>query len=662
MADNVITNAGSGGATFVTAAFSWSGDTAHAAGCFVGIVSGSEGAWTFSPLVGGAGAVAAGVQRMTLASDDPAVVKLTSIDGKLIACNTGAVVIASGSCAVTNAGTFAVQAAQSGTWNVGTLTSITNTVSVSAASLPLPAGAATDATLTAIAGYLDTEIASGVGHLATIAGAVSATHVQVDVLTAPTTAVTQSGSWSVGVTGSVAVTGTFWQATQPVSGTVSAAQSGTWTVQPGNTANTTAWLVTGTGGTFPITAASLPLPAGAATSALQGGGLPAALGAGGGLKVDGSGTALPVSGSVAVSSVGGSVAVTGTFWQATQPVSLASVPSHAVTNAGTFAVQVTSAPTTAITAAALPLPAGASTSALQGAGLPAALGAGGGLKVDGSGTALPVSLASTTITGSVAVTGTFWQTTQPVSLASVPSHEVTQATATNLKAQAECYQGGSAVATGNALYVQAGTGATFKLASNTGVDIGDVDITSIVPGTGTTNLGKAEDAGHTSGDVGVMALAVRQDTAAALATTDADYAPLEVDAIGRLHANATDISGVVYDGTTLCTVKRFHAVCADGDSLIAAVASKKFRILSFAAISLSGTIARFWLDDADATAVFGSTTGFAIEEDAGAGPPGFILPHNPHGWFQTPTANKALRVQYASGTGAIFFGTYIEVA
>lgn len=33
----------------------------------------------------------------------------------------------------------------------------------------------------------------------------------------------------------------------------------------------------------------------------------------------------------------------------TQPVSLVSVPSHAVTNAGTFAVQVTSAPTTAVT-------------------------------------------------------------------------------------------------------------------------------------------------------------------------------------------------------------------------------------------------------------------------------------------------------------------------
>ena len=41
--------------------------------------------------------------------------------------------------------------------------------------------------------------------------------------------------------------------TQPISGTVTANQGGTWTVQPGNTANTTAWLVTGTGGTFPAT-------------------------------------------------------------------------------------------------------------------------------------------------------------------------------------------------------------------------------------------------------------------------------------------------------------------------------------------------------------------------------------------------------------------------
>jgi len=41
--------------------------------------------------------------------------------------------------------------------------------------------------------------------------------------------------------------------------------------------------------------------------------------------------------------VTGSVAVTGTFYQATQPVSVATVPSHDVTNIGTFAVQNTAA-------------------------------------------------------------------------------------------------------------------------------------------------------------------------------------------------------------------------------------------------------------------------------------------------------------------------------
>ncbi len=58
--------------------------------------------------------------------------------------------------------------------------------------------------------------------------------------------------------------------------------------------------------------------------------------------------------------------------------------------------------------------------------------------------------------------------------------------------------------------------------------------TSIVPGTGATNLGKAEDAVHATGDVGVMALAVRKDTAAASSGTTGDYEPLSTDATGRL--------------------------------------------------------------------------------------------------------------------------------
>lgn len=83
-----------------------------------------------------------------------------------------------------------------------------------------------------------------------------------------------------------------------------------------------------------------------------------------------------------------------------------------------------------------------------------------------------------------------------------------------------------------------GTNAIGKLAANSGVDIGDVDVTSIIPGTGATNLGKAEDAAHVSGDTGIQILAVRQDTPTNLVSTAGDYAPLQVDDLGGLRISA----------------------------------------------------------------------------------------------------------------------------
>lgn len=62
---------------------------------------------------------------------------------------------------------------------------------------------------------------------------------------------------------------------------------------------------------------------------------------------------------------------------------------------------------------------------------------------------------------------------------------------------------------------------------------GDVDVTSITPGTSAANLGKAQDAAHTSGDVGVMALAVHQSSAPS-SLTDGDYVPLSINAAGEL--------------------------------------------------------------------------------------------------------------------------------
>lgn len=59
-------------------------------------------------------------------------------------------------------------------------------------------------------------------------------------------------------------------------------------------------------------------------------------------------------------------------------------------------------------------------------------------------------------------------------------------------------------------------------------------IDAVVPGTGATNLGKAEDAAHTTGDTGVMFLAVRNDAGGAIAGTTGDYIPLTTDANGAL--------------------------------------------------------------------------------------------------------------------------------
>lgn len=86
--------------------------------------------------------------------------------------------------------------------------------------------------------------------------------------------------------------------------------------------------------------------------------------------------------------------------------------------------------------------------------------------------------------------------------------------------------------------VASGTAVNAILASNSGVDIGDVDVLTcgtITPGTGATNLGKAEDAGHTSGDVGVMALGVANTADANISGTTLDYTPFATDLTGAIH-------------------------------------------------------------------------------------------------------------------------------
>lgn len=155
----------------------------------------------------------------------------------------------------------------------------------------------------------------------------------------------------------------------------------------------------------------------------------------------GSGTLIAVSKyegsqlSAILSKLNGSVAVTGTFFQATQPVSISSMPTTPVTGtfwqttqpvSGTFwqstqPVSIASMPTTPVTGTFWQ-----SIQPISSVDLgTAADGVWGG---SGSGSLIAISkfsgseLASilSKLNSSIAVTGSFWQTTQPISASSLP--------------------------------------------------------------------------------------------------------------------------------------------------------------------------------------------------------------------------------------------------
>lgn len=72
------------------------------------------------------------------------------------------------------------------------------------------------------------------------------------------------------------------------------------------------------------------------------------------------------------------------------------------------------------------------------------------------------------------------------------------------------------------------------LGANSGVDIGDVDVTSIIPGTGATNLGKAIGNAVGATDTGVALLGVHDAEASKIAVPEEDYDHLHIGELGGL--------------------------------------------------------------------------------------------------------------------------------
>lgn len=112
--------------------------------------------------------------------------------------------------------------------------------------------------------------------------------------------------------------------------------------------------------------------------------------------------------------------------------------------------------------------------------------------------------------------------------------------------------------------------------NNVTVEGGSVAVTSVVPGTGATNLGKAEDAVHISGDVGVMALGVRNDGITDGAGTVGDYQFIGManggqvfvtGGVGLDAAIASSTTGGPVLGGGRASTATPSAVSADGDAV-----------------------------------------------------------------------------------------------
>jgi len=154
-----------------------------------------------------------------------------------------------------------------------------------------------------------------------------------------------------------------------------------------------------------------------------------------------------------------------------------------------------------------------------------------------------------------------------------------------------------------------GSNAIGKLAANSGIDIGDVDVTSLPALAAGTNL------------------------------------------IGR--TSSSDETSTVYNGTTALTPKfAMIDVASNGDNtILAAVTSKKIRVHQLLLVSAGITTVRFE-SGASGTALTGQMTLAANS--------GFTLPYSPLGWFETGSG-VLLNLELSAAISVDGCFTYTEV-
>jgi hypothetical protein len=215
-------------------------------------------------------------------------------------------------------------------------------------------------------------------------------------------------------------------------------------------------------------------------------------------------------------------------------------------------------------------------------------------------------------------------------------------------------QGGGGPGAGDYIPVQATASGNFKISVeefDTSLpaganNIGDVDIASHIPGTGATNLGKAQDSAGGATDTGVAMLAIRDDEQAAMTPADGDYSTLRTDKFGNLKVTQLP------DATSEIKYGVIDAALSGDNTLQAAAgAGIKIRVLSVMMVS-AGTVTARFESGASGTALTGQMNLVANS--------GFTLPYNPAGWFETAD-NTLLNLELSAAISVDGCFTYVEV-
>lgn len=210
------------------------------------------------------------------------------------------------------------------------------------------------------------------------------------------------------------------------------------------------------------------------------------------------------------------------------------------------------------------------------------------------------------------------------------------------------------------------------------VEVQRIELVTAVEGGASTNLAKAEDSAHSSGDFGIQALGARRDTPTPLAGSDGDYMPATFDSLGRMYVvlagtnampgalsttdsiSAVDVGDAIMWGGVAYTPQPFtiNQAAADGTAIINLSSGKKNVVVSLYAIAASAVTIKF-VSGTSNTSATGVNTDLmpAMSFAANTGP---NLGRNVSGHFKT-AAGGALKVILGGSVQVSGFGTYIQV-